>query len=404
MRQQVVILGSTGSIGLSTLEVIRTQSDKFQVFALTAHKNIRLLAKQLEQFQPKFVVVTSKDVHKKLQTELREQGNITPVLFGHESIIEMVSHPAVDIVVGGLVGAIGLIPLITAAMHAKRILLANKEPLVMAGELFIHALKEGGGVLLPVDSEHNAIFQVMPPDFCIGQKPEGVTKIILTASGGPFFKTPLDKLEHITPNQATAHPTWTMGKKISVDSATLMNKALEVIEAHFLFNLPGKNIDVLIHPQSTVHSMVCYEDGSMLAQLGMPDMRTPIAHCLGWPNRIKSGVEMLNLTKIAPLEFHEVNHDRFPAIPLAYDMIKKGGIWPAIFNAANEIAVESFLAEKLNFSAIVPTIQKTLETMDKSAEIIQSSDKLKLNNLEWLLHIDRLARQTAQNLTKTREH
>jgi 1-deoxy-D-xylulose-5-phosphate reductoisomerase len=396
--QQVVILGSTGSIGLNTLEVIQKQPDKFQVFALTAHKNISLLTQQISLFQPKFVVVTCQHAHQKLHAELREQGNITPVLFGHESIIELVSHPEVDIVVGGLVGAVGLMPLITAAIHGKRILLANKEPLVMAGELFIHALKEGGGVLLPVDSEHNAIFQVMPRDFTIGRKPEGVTKIILTASGGPFLKTPIEQLDKVTPAQATLHPVWKMGKKISVDSATLMNKALEVIEAHFLFNLPGKDIDVLIHPQSTVHSMVCYEDGSMLAQLGMPDMRTPIAYCLGWPARIKSGVETLDLTKIRALEFFEVDHKRFPSIPLAYEMIKKGNVWPAIFNAANEVVVAAFLEQKIKFTEIIDCIHKTLEAMDKSIDITWSGERLSLNDLEWLLHIDNLARLTARNI------
>lgn len=396
--QQVVILGSTGSIGLNTLEVIQKQQDKFQVYALTAHKNISLLTQQIALFQPKFVVVTCPHAHQKLHAELREQGNITPVLFGHESIIELMSHELVDIVVGGLVGAVGLMPLITAAMHGKRILLANKEPLVMAGELFIHALKEGGGMLLPVDSEHNAIFQVMPRDFSIGRKPEGVNKIILTASGGPFLKTPIEQLDKVSPEQATSHPVWKMGKKISVDSATLMNKALEVIEAHFLFNMPGKNIDVLIHPQSTVHSMVCYDDGSMLAQLGMPDMRTPIAYCLGWPARIKSGVETLDLTKMAALEFFPVDTKRFPSIPLAYEMIKKGNVWPAIFNAANEVAVAAFLEQKLKFTEITDCIQKTLETMDKSIDISWSGERLSLNDLEWLLHIDNLARHTAKNL------
>ncbi len=402
--QQVVILGSTGSIGLNTLEVIQQQADKFQVFALTAHKNISLLTLQIRQFQPKFVVVTCPHAHQKLHAELREQGNITPVLFGHESILELVSHPAADIVVGGLVGAVGLMPLITAAMHGKRILLANKEPLVMAGELFIHALREGGGVLLPVDSEHNAIFQVMPRDFSIGRQPEGVTKIILTASGGPFLKTPIEQLDKVTPDQATSHPVWKMGKKISVDCANLMNKALEVIEAHFLFNLPGKNIDVLIHPQSTVHSMVCYEDGSMLAQLGMPDMRTPIAYCLGWPARIKSGVETLDLTKMGALEFHSVDNKRFPAIPLAHEMIKKGNVWPAIFNAANEVAVAAFLEQKIKFTEITDYIQKTLETMDKSVDISWSGERLSLNDLEWLLHIDNLARHTARNLMLEKAH
>ncbi len=396
--QQVVILGSTGSVGLNTLEVIQKQSHKFQVFALTAHKNISLLTQQIALFHPKFVVVTCQYAHQKLHAELKEQGNITPVLFGHESIIELMTHPLVDIVVGGLVGAVGLMPLITAAMHGKRILLANKEPLVMAGALFIQALKEGGGVLLPVDSEHNAIFQVMPRDFSIGRKPEGVTKIILTASGGPFLHTPLEQLDKLTPEQAILHPVWKMGKKISIDSATLMNKALEVIEAHFLFDLPGSNIEVVIHPQSTVHSMVCYEDGSMLAQLGMPDMRTPIAYCLGWPDRIKSGVEMLDLTKMGPLEFHSVDINRFPAIPLAYEMMKKGNVWPAIFNAANEVAVTAFLDQKIKFTDIIYCIQKTLEKMDKSIDITWSGERLSFNDLEWLLHIDSLARQTTRSV------
>ena len=341
--KQVAILGSTGSIGVNTLDVIRVHPDRFNVVALTAAKQVDLLAQQCAEFKPAIAVVSDADGAARLSKLLLEKKINTQVLYGPEALVNAVTDSDCDTVMAAIVGAAGLVPALAAAKAGKRVLLANKEALVMSGDLFMHAMKEGGGELLPIDSEHNAIFQCLPEQFSKESNPRhGVEELWLTASGGPFRNTPLDQLASITPEQACAHPNWVMGRKISVDSATMMNKGLEVIEAFWLFGLPLEKIKVLIHPQSVVHSMVRYRDGSVLAQLGQPDMRTPIAYGLAWPERIDAGVAPLSLTQLASLSFAEPELARFPCLSLAFAAAKAGGTAPAVLNAANEIAVAAF--------------------------------------------------------------
>ncbi len=370
MPRQITILGSTGSIGVSTLDVIQRNSEKFQVFALTANKNIELLVQQCSQFSPQYVVIADATLRKVLVQQLDRINFSGTVLTGVQGLVDVVSHANVDSVMAAIVGAAGLEPTLAAAKAGKRILLANKEVLVMAGDIFMHAVRENNATLLPVDSEHNAIFQCF--------KPEGVNRIILTASGGPFRNTPMEELATVTPKQACAHPNWDMGRKISVDSATMMNKALELIEAHYLFDLPADKIDVVIHPQSIAHSFVEYADGSILAQMGNPDMRTPIANALAYPERIPSGVPFLDLAG-KNLHFESLDETRFPAITLAYQAIKIGGTAATIINAANEVAVEAFLNGKIKFTDIYTTVNdimrnSTIQVVDSLASII-SADK-----------------------------
>ena len=386
MKRQLAILGSTGSIGVSTLDVVRAHPDRFNVVALTAGKKVERLADQCIEFKPVIAVVSEADDAARLQKILLEKHLKTQVLYGPEALVTAVMDSGCDTVMAAIVGAAGLVPALAAAQSGKRVLLANKEALVMSGKLFMQAMKSGGGELLPIDSEHNAIFQCLPSDFTKNPKDNlGVEELWLTASGGPFRNTPLDQLGSITPEQACAHPNWVMGRKISVDSATMMNKGLEVIEAFWLFGLPLEKIKVFIHPQSVVHSMVRYRDGSVLAQLGQPDMRTPIAYGLAWPERIDAGVDPLNLTQLANLNFFEPEFNRFPCLALAFEAAKVGGTAPAVLNAANEIAVAAFLDQGLPYLSIPHVVEQTLNRLP--VENIES--------LEEVLSIDALARQVA---------
>lgn len=389
--KQVAILGSTGSIGVNTLDVIRAHPNRFKVVALTAAKQVDLLAQQCAEFKPAIAVVSDADGAARLSKLLLEEKINTQVLYGPEALVNAVTDSDCDTVMAAIVGAAGLVPALAAAKAGKRVLLANKEALVMSGDLFMHAMKEGGGELLPIDSEHNAIFQCLPEQFSKEPNPRlGVEELWLTASGGPFRNTPLDQLASISPEQACAHPNWVMGRKISVDSATMMNKGLEVIEAFWLFGLPLEKIKVLIHPQSVVHSMVRYRDGSVLAQLGQPDMRTPIAYGLAWPERIDAGVAPLSLTQLASLSFTEPELTRFPCLSLAFAAAKAGGTAPAVLNAANEIAVAAFLDEGLPYLQIPVVVEKVLNAIPTSSA----------NSLELILSIDARAREAAKAVVK----
>lgn len=361
--QNITVLGSTGSIGVSTLDVIRRHPDRYRAFALCAHSQVDKLFEQCREFQPHFAVLRDATLATQLTERLRAAGLATEVRHGIEALIELSALPEVDAVMAAIVGAAGLEPTLAAARAGKRVMLANKEVLVMAGELFMHAVHAHGATLLPVDSEHNAIFQALPADFARGLDACGVRRILLTASGGPFRNAPLDTLAHVTPEQACAHPNWVMGRKISVDSATMMNKGLEVIEAHWLFAAPPQQIQVVVHPQSVIHSAVEYADGSVLAQLGNPDMRTPIAYAMAWPERIAAGVEPLDLFKIARLDFHAPDFERFRCLQLAYDVLAAGGTASAILNAANEVAVAAFLERDLPFLGIARLNEAVLSAL-----------------------------------------
>ncbi|ANI99120.1 1-deoxy-D-xylulose-5-phosphate reductoisomerase [Polynucleobacter wuianus] len=386
MVRQVAILGSTGSIGINTLDVIRAHPDRFRVVAITAGKQVERLAEQCIEFKPAIAVVSDASDATRLQKILGEKNIQTQVLYGPEALVAAVTDSGCDTVMAAIVGAAGLVPALAAAKAGKRVLLANKEALVMSGNLFMQAIKAGGGELLPIDSEHNAIFQCLPNEFTKAPHANlGVEELWLTASGGPFRNTPLQELANITPDQACAHPNWVMGRKISVDSATMMNKGLEVIEAYWLFGLPLEKIKVLIHPQSVVHSMVRYRDGSVLAQLGQPDMRTPIAYGLAWPERIDAGVAPLNLTQLANLNFSEPELARFPCLSLAFAAAKAGGTAPTVLNAANEVAVSAFLDEGLPYLKIPVVVEKTLNAISP----------VDTESLETVLSVDTQARKTA---------
>jgi len=389
--RQITILGSTGSIGVNTLDVIRAHPDRFQVFALTASKQVDLLAEQCIEFAPAMAVIGDAQGAATLSTLLREKGISTQVLYGPDALVTTVTDSGCDTVMAAIVGAAGLVPTLAAAKAGKRVLLANKEALVMSGLLFMQAMKAGGGELLPIDSEHNAIFQCLPHQFMKAPHPaQGVEELWLTASGGPFRNTPLEELSSITPTQACAHPNWVMGRKISVDSATMMNKGLEVIEAFWLFGLPLEKIKVLIHPQSVVHSMVRYIDGSVIAQLGQPDMRTPIAYGLAWPERIGAGVASLNLAQLAALSFSEPDLQRFPCLSLAFAAAQTGGVAPTVLNAANEIAVAAFLDEGMPYLHIPEVVEKTLNAIEGSS----------VTSLEMILNVDAQARRVARDFVK----
>ena len=385
--QKITILGSTGTIGLQTLDVIARHANLYEVYALAANSNVEVMLAQCLQFKPKIAVLLNEKSALDLREKLKATASQTTVLSGMAGLEQVSSDAEVDIVMAAIVGAAGLKPAMAAAHAGKRILLANKETLVMAGSLFMQAVKAGGATLLPIDSEHNAIFQVMPPQQLSHLSDSGIRKILLTASGGPFRRYTQAQLEAVTPALALKHPNWVMGAKITIDSATLMNKGLEVIEAHWLFNAKPEQIEVIVHPQSVIHSMVEYIDGSVLAQLGNPDMRTPIAYALAYPNRIDSGVASLNLLEIAKLEFEAPDTKRFPCLQLAYDALALGGTAPAILNAVNEVAVESFLNNQIHFLSIPVLIEKALNA-------IQSEP---VSSLQQLLAIDAEARQFAQN-------
>lgn len=368
----VCVLGSTGSIGVSTLDVLRLNKASYSVVALTGNKNIARLLEQCIEFKPQYVVIPDDTLAAKFRKLIATTAaSNTEVLSGKKSLEQVAELSDVDIVVAAIVGAAGLLSTIAAAEAGKRILLANKESLVVSGDLLLSAVNKNNAELLPLDSEHNALFQCMPAGYRTGQKAEGIRKIILTASGGPFLNKTANELQHVTVEQACAHPNWSMGRKISVDSASMMNKGLEVIEASFLFNLNPSEIDVLVHPQSIIHSMVDYIDGSVLAQLGNPDMRTPIAHALAWPERQSSGVSALDLIVNNQLSFQEPSYERFPCLRLAFDALEAKGTAPAILNAANEVAVDAFLSGKIRFVDIPVINEKVLQEMPvTSAESI----------------------------------
>jgi len=359
----LTLLGATGSIGLSTLDVVSRHKDKYEIVALTANRNIELLAEQCETWKPKYAVIAEHDLAESLRTVLINKGLDTEVLSGAESLQYVAALPEVHYVMAAIVGAAGLLPTLAAAKAGKRVLLANKESLVMSGKLFMDTIHESGAELLPIDSEHNAIFQSMPANYKDGLSETGVEKILLTASGGPFRTTPLDELKSVTPEQACAHPNWDMGRKISVDSATMMNKGLEVVEACWLFDTDPGKIQVVLHPQSIIHSMVQYVDGSVLAQLGNPDMRTPIAHGLAWPERIDSAVKPLNFFDVAHLDFEIPDLERFPCLRLACEAMSAGGTSTAILNAANEVAVEAFLNNQIRFTEIPQLVKAAMENI-----------------------------------------
>ncbi|MFJ4141612.1 1-deoxy-D-xylulose-5-phosphate reductoisomerase [Pseudomonas sp. NPDC089734] len=358
--QQITVLGATGSIGLSTLDVIARHPALYQVFALSGFSRLNELLALCVRHMPRFAVVPTQDVARKLQDDLAAAGLDTRVLVGEGGLCEVASHPQVDTVMAAIVGAAGLRPTLAAVEAGKRVLLANKEALVMSGALFMQAVRQSGAVLLPIDSEHNAIFQCLPTDFSRGLGAVGVRRILLTASGGPFRKTPLAQLHEVTPEQACAHPVWSMGRKISVDSATMMNKGLELIEACWLFDARPAQVEVVIHPQSVIHSMVDYVDGSVLAQLGNPDMRTPIANALAWPARVDSGVSPLDLFRIGQLDFEQPDEERFPCLRLARQAAETGGSAPAMLNAANEVAVAAFLDRRIRYLEIASIIDEVL--------------------------------------------
>ena len=365
--QSITILGATGSIGVSTLDVLARHPDKYKVFALTAHGRVEELAAQCEQFRPAHAVVGSAESAQKLSQLLREKGLRTEVAYGEQALCAVASSPNTDTVMAAIVGAAGLAPTLAAARAGKKILLANKEALVMSGQLFMDAVEENGATLLPIDSEHNAIFQSLPQSYARSPKGAGVAKILLTASGGPFLARAVETLDTVTPDQACKHPNWVMGRKISVDSATMMNKGLEVIEAHWLFGAPASMIEVVIHPQSVIHSMVSYIDGSVIAELGNPDMRTPIANALAFPERIESGVGQLDLTAIGTLQFEKPDYQRFPCLALAFEALEAGGTAPALLNAANEVAVQAFLDHRIGFRDIDRVIARVMHENDHGA-------------------------------------
>ena len=359
----LTLLGSTGSIGESTLDVVARHPARFAVFALVARSSVDRVFEQCLAHRPRYAVLTDPVAAARLPERLRATGSTTEVLAGDAAAVEVAEAAQADTVVAAIVGAAGLAAVLGAARTGKRILLANKEALVMAGPVFLEAVRRGGATVLPVDSEHNAIFQSLPAGFVRGLEDHGVRRILLTASGGPFRTTALELLDKVSPDQACAHPNWVMGRKISVDSATMMNKGLEVIEAHWLFGAAGSQIEVVIHPQSVIHSMVEYADGSVLAQLGNPDMRTPIAQTLAYPERIDAGVAKFDIFKLAQFTFEEPDLARFPCLTLAYDALAAGGTLPATLNAANEIAVAAFLAGRLRFTRIAALVAEVMEAL-----------------------------------------
>lgn len=385
--QILTILGSTGSIGISTLDVISRHPDRFRIFALTGHSQIEKLAEQCLAHQPRFAVVPDAERADALRALLSQANSATEVLHGKQALIDVSQAPEITGVMAAIVGAAGLPPTLAAARAGKTIYLANKETLVVSGHLFMETARQNGARVLPIDSEHNAIYQVLPHDYSGNLAQHGITSIVLTASGGPFLHTDLAELPNITPAQAVKHPNWSMGQKISVDSATMMNKGLELIEAHWLFNCPPQQLEVVIHPQSVIHSMVRYADGSVLAQMGNPDMRTPIAYCLGLPERIDSGVGALDFGKLSALTFVDVDFARYPCLKLAYDAMYAGGSAPCVLNASNEIAVSAFLRGQIRFTDIAQTVAHCLDN-----HVVEH-----LNSIDDLLALDAEIRAQAED-------
>jgi 1-deoxy-D-xylulose-5-phosphate reductoisomerase len=388
LSQSVTILGSTGSIGVNTLNVLARNAGRYHVRALTAHRNIKLLAEQCAEHRPEFAVISETRLAEELRRALHEFGSNTKVLAGEDGLLAVAGEDQSEIVMAAIVGAAGLKPTLAAAHAGKKILLANKESLVIAGSLFMQAARDAGATILPVDSEHNAIFQSLPANWQYGLAECGVERIILTASGGPFLDATTEEMQRATPEQACKHPNWRMGRKISVDSATLMNKGLELIEAHWLFGARPDQLEVVVHPQSIVHSMVAYCDGSVIAQMGTPDMRTPIAYSLAWPQRIAAGVEKLRLPQLGNLTFREPDLERFPCLGLAFEAMREGASAPIMLNAANEVAVQCFLDGQLRFDQIGHVVASVLERDRREA----------VNGLEDVLEFDRLARVQASEV------
>ncbi len=380
------VLGSTGSIGVSTLDVVARHPERFRLEALSAHRDVDGLLEQCRRFRPRLAAMADPAAATELRRRLQQEGLALEVLSGVTGLEQIAALPEVDAVMAAIVGAAGLLPALAAVRAGKRLLLANKEALVMSGRLFMAEAERHGARILPIDSEHNAIFQCLPGNFDGDFNARGVRRILLTASGGPFRDTPLEALAQVTPEQACAHPNWDMGRKISVDSATMMNKGLEVIEACWLFHAEPSQVRVVLHRQSVIHSMVEYVDGSVLAQMGNPDMRTPIAHALAWPERVESGVESLDLFAVARLDFAAPQPERFPCLGLAYRAIEAGGTAPAILNAANEVAVAAFLEQRLAFSGIAEVVEACLERLASEPA----------DELEAVFSADRRARELAR--------
>lgn len=390
-RQRLAVLGATGSIGASTLDVVARHPERFEVVALTGHRRIDVLESQCRRFGPRYAVVGDSARAHELAAAL--SGSRTEVLAGADALAHVAALPEVDTVMAAIVGAAGLTPTLAAARAGKRLLLANKEALVMAGAVFMDEVRRSGSALLPIDSEHNAVFQSLPRDYSGNLAAAGVRRILLTASGGPFRETPIERLATVTADEACAHPNWAMGRKISVDSATMMNKGLEVIEAHWLFNAAPEQIEVVIHPQSVIHSLVQYIDGSVIAELGNPDMRTPIAHALAYPERIEAGVASLDLFDVAKLNFERPDLQRFPCLELAFQALRAGGNAPAVLNAANEVAVAAFLDGDLPYLAIPKVIADTMAAVPSRA----------LSDLEAVLAADAEAREVAGRALSRRQ-
>ncbi len=380
MKKNVIILGSTGSIGVNTLEVLSIHKELFEVFALVANSSVGSLLEQCKKFKPKYAYINKEEDAKFLTTSMKKFKIKTEILFGKDTLNKLVSLEEVDTVVCAISGSAGLESSLNAVQSGKKILLANKESLVMCGSLFMDLAEKYNSIILPVDSEHNALHQCFAANTT-----KSIEKIILTASGGPFLESNISKLKNVTPEQALNHPTWSMGKKISIDSATMMNKGLEIIEAMYLFKLEISQIDTLIHPQSLIHSMVCYKDGSIIMQASKNDMKIPISYCLGWPERISSGIEPIDLTKQSSLNFFEVSKDKFPCFYLAKQAGTEGESFPTAMNAANEIAVQAFLEEKIKFTDIFKII----------FEVLEKHDKKKLSSVEDVYEVDKNSRENA---------
>lgn len=391
--QTLTVLGATGSIGQSTLDVVARHPGRFRIHALTGRSRLELLATQCARFAARYAVVADDDAAAQLRARLQAASSETEVLVGDEHLSVVAQAPEVDTVMAAIVGGAGLRPTLAAARAGKRVLLANKEALVMAGSLFMEAVSHGGAELLPIDSEHNAVFQSLPAGYARAPGAAGVRRVLLTASGGPFLDRDVATLADVTPDEACAHPNWSMGRKISVDSATMMNKGLEVIEAHWLFGATAEQIDIVVHRQSVIHSMVEYVDGSVIAQLGNPDMRTPIAHALAYPSRIVSGVGPLDLCRIGRLDFEAPDLQRFPCLALAYAALRTSAGMPAVLNAANEVAVEAFLENRISYLAVARTIEMVLSVMTGAGNA----------SLEEIEAVDAEARARARHLISERE-
>ena len=396
---KLTVLGATGSIGLNTLEIVRQFPHKFKIEALSCRSSIECLVEQIKEFQPRLVCVDNSEQARELRETFRDRnsGTVTDFVWGVEGLIQISSDPEVDLVVAGIVGAAGLQPTYSAVQAGKTVAVANKEPLVMAGELFVQTANKTGAKLLPTDSEHNAIFQALH-----GEPPERIARLILTASGGPFRDLPLKEFGKITLAEALSHPNWEMGRKISIDSATMMNKGLEIIEAHWLFNTPVENIDVLMHRESIIHSMVEFIDGSFLAQMGLPDMKVPIAYCLGWPERLPLKIPRLDPLSMSTLHFEKINPQRYPCLTLAIKVAKQGGAAPAVLNGANETVVTAFLGGEIRFVEIAETVAAVIKDFEKALGQVEVPSFLqKISTLEDAEHADKWGRKQASKILES---